>query len=65
MKTKDAIKHFKTASARGAKGLAQVLDISPAAIYQWGEHPPLGRQYQIEALTNGELKADPSTATEK
>ena len=56
MKTKEAIQHFGTAAE-----LARSLDIFPAAVYQWGEYPPLGRQCEIEILTNGELRADRSS----
>jgi hypothetical protein len=29
-------------------------------IYQWGEYPPLARQYELEVRTEGALKADPN-----
>ena len=38
--------------------LATALDINQAAVAQWGEYPPLLRQLQIEALSNGELRAE-------
>jgi len=44
-----------------AKALAEALRVSPAAVSQWTAIP-VGRQYQIEVLTNGELKADPPSA---
>jgi hypothetical protein len=53
MKTKEVIDYF--GSVRIA---ARELDLSTAAIYAWGEYPPIARQYQIELFTNGELKAD-------
>jgi len=53
MTTQDAIEHFG-----GIKQLAQALDIYPQAIYQWGERPPLARQYEIEIKTKGALQAD-------
>lgn len=49
-----AIKHFGSVSA-----LAKALGTSYEAIRQWGEVVPELRQYQIEVLTKGELKADP------
>lgn len=54
MKTEDAIKHF------GGKkiDLAKALRLSPSAITQWGDDVPLLRQYQLERLTKGALKAD-------
>ena len=39
--------------------LARALGIHRAAVHAW-EEIPLGRQYQIEVLTGGELKADPA-----
>ncbi|ABX50656.1 hypothetical protein Sbal195_3494 [Shewanella baltica OS195] len=52
MKTKDAISHF------GNKlKLAEALSVTKSAISQWGEDVPELRAYQIERLTDGELKA--------
>lgn len=53
MTTYEAIKHFG-----GIKQLADALKTWPQSIYQWGERPPKGRQYELEVLTNGKLKAD-------
>jgi hypothetical protein len=52
MTTQEAIDHFG-----GIKKLAEALGIWPHPIYRWGEHPPKLRQFEIERLTNGELKA--------
>ncbi|MEH8245908.1 MULTISPECIES: Cro/CI family transcriptional regulator [Aeromonas] len=54
MKKADAINYFGSAAE-----LAKKLNISEAAISQWGETIPQGRAYQIEVLTGGKLKADP------
>ena len=54
MTTAEAISYFGTAAE-----LATALGIKPQAVYQWGDVPPLGRQYQIQALTKGKLKATP------
>jgi len=54
MKKKDAIDHFGSVAA-----LADALEITPEAIYQWGEDVPSGREYQIQVLTDGKLKARP------
>lgn len=51
MTTKQAIRHFGSTLK-----LAMALRIERQAIYQWGDSPPLLRQYQIEKLTNGKLK---------
>lgn len=40
--------------------LADALGISEAAVSQWGDSVPQGRAYQIEVMTGGKLKADPS-----
>ncbi len=38
--------------------MAQALGVWVSAIYQWGEYPPIGRQFQLEVLTEGKLKAE-------
>ena len=53
MSTADAVSHFGS-----IKALAEALKIWPHNVYRWGERPPMLRQYQIERLTAGELKAD-------
>ena len=52
MTTKEAIKHYK-----GVKKLAMALDIWPTAISKWGKEPPMLRQFELERLTEGKLKA--------
>jgi DNA-binding transcriptional regulator YdaS (Cro superfamily) len=54
MKTSDAIKHFGSQAAT-----AQALSINPAAVAQWGKFPPALRQLQLEAVTDGKLRAGP------
>lgn len=58
MKKIDAINYFGSAAE-----MAKRLNISEAAISQWGETIPQGRAYQIEVLTGGKLKADPIKPT--
>jgi len=53
MNTKEAIAYFGS-----IKALADELKVWPQTIYQWGDHPPMGRQYELELKTKGELKAD-------
>jgi len=53
MTTQQAIDYFG-----GIRELAHVLGVSTQSIYQWGEYPPLGRQYELQIKTRGELKAD-------
>jgi hypothetical protein len=52
MKTKEAVKYF-----RGASLLASAINVTPAAISQWGKYPPDKRQLQIERIST--LKAEP------
>ena len=54
VKKADVINYFGSAAE-----LARKLNISEAAISQWGESIPQVRAYQIEVLTGGKLKADP------
>lgn len=53
MKTETAIKHFGSAAE-----LARALGINRSAVHQWGESPPVPRQFQIQVVTNGQLKAE-------
>ncbi|MDL1881846.1 hypothetical protein FBQ88_12500 [Gammaproteobacteria bacterium PRO2] len=53
MTTEEAIVYFG-----GAKPLADALGIWPHAIYRWGDYPPMGRQYELEVITHGALKAE-------
>ncbi len=54
MNTKAVIGHF--GSQRKA---AEALGLAQPSVANWGEYPPPLRQLQIEALTKGELKAEP------
>lgn len=47
------IKHFGSVSA-----LAKALSVTYEAVRQWDDVPEL-RQYQIERITKGALKAEP------
>ena len=53
MKTRQAIEHYGSTSA-----LAEALGVTPAAISQWGDYPPDGKQLLIERLSIGALKAE-------
>lgn len=53
MTKQEAIDFFGT-----KKRLAAALDTYPQAVIQWGEYPPILRQYQIEVITKGALKAE-------
>lgn len=52
MTTKEAISYFG-----GLKKLADAIGVWPQVIYQWGDHPPRARQYELEVKTGGDLKA--------
>ena len=49
-----AIKHFGSVSA-----LAKAINVTYEAVRQWSDVPEL-RQYQIERITQGALKAEPA-----
>ena len=49
----EAINHFG-----GVRPLANALGLWVSAVYSWPERPPLLRQYQLEEITGGALKAD-------
>jgi len=53
MTRSEAIRFFGSQAA-----LAKSLGIGRASVNNWGEQIPLGRQYQLEVLTGGALKAD-------
>lgn len=55
MKTKDAVDFFGGSKTE----LANALGVDRSAITLWGDEVPQLRQYQIEVLTNGKLKASP------
>ena len=57
MKVSDALTHFGTKA-----NLAKALGIDRSAVTLWGEVIPKGRQYELQVLTKGKLKAEPSAA---
>jgi DNA-binding transcriptional regulator YdaS (Cro superfamily) len=59
MTKQQAITHYGTQAA-----LARALGVNRAAINGWGDAIPLGRQFQLEVLTGGVLKADRHTAND-
>ena len=54
MHTKTAVNHFGS-----QKALAEALGITQPSVAEWGEFPPPLRQIQIQAVTCGELEAEP------
>jgi len=60
MKTQDAVKHFGTYAKVG-----EALGISKQAVFKWGEKVPPRRQYEIEMLTDGALRADTPFSRER
>ncbi len=55
----DVIAHFKTQAK-----VAEALRIRQPSVAEWGEYPPLARQYQIEVLTGGVLRAERSVESD-
>lgn len=53
MKTQEAIDYYG-----GIKQLADELGTWPQTVYQWGEYPPMGRQYELQIRTGGKLNAE-------
>ena len=53
MTTQEAIEYYG-----GVKQLADALGCWPQVIYQWGVNPPIGRQYQLQVITDGKLKVN-------
>ena len=60
MNMQDLIDHFGTQSA-----IAKALGTSDQVVSAWKvkNRIPLGRQYEIQILTAGKLRADPMQAT--
>lgn len=57
MKTQTAIDYYKTKAA-----LAKALGLTRGAITHWSNDGfvPMGRAYQLQLITGGALKVDPS-----
>ena len=53
MTTQDVLDYFQTHGA-----IAKALGITQSAVSQWDDRPPMLRQYQIQVLTQGGLRAD-------
>ena len=53
MTTQEAIDFFG-----GQRKMAEALKITTQATFQWGERPPMLRQFEIERISGGKLKAD-------
>jgi transcriptional repressor of cell division inhibition gene dicB len=58
MQTKDVIAYFGDQVKAAA-----ALGITPSAVSQWGETPPMVRQYQIQVITKGKLKVSQKRET--
>jgi hypothetical protein len=53
MTTEEAINYYG-----GKFELAKVLNCWPTAFYNWGDYPPMAKQYELEVKSNGQLKAE-------
>jgi transcriptional repressor of cell division inhibition gene dicB len=54
MKKSEAIAFYQG----NVSALARALDIDQSTVYSWGDYPPVGRQYQLEKISGGVLKAE-------
>ena len=54
MKTADVIDYYHGSVA----DVADALSISVQAVYAWKEYPPSIRQFEIEIITKGKLRAE-------
>lgn len=55
MKTRDVIEYFGSAAA-----VARAVNISAAAVSQWGDRVPLGTAAILEKMTDGQLVLNPT-----
>ena len=44
------------------RAIADALDITVQAVYDWGDEVPNGRAYQLQVITRGVLKANAQTS---
>ena len=51
MKKQDVIEYYGTMAAA-----ARALGVKRQAVHQWPDEVPLGRAYQLQVITNGELR---------
>lgn len=58
MKKDDVILYFGSAAEVARVLSARGWRITPQGVSDWEDEVPKGRAYQIECLTNGDLKAD-------
>lgn len=55
MTTQEVIEFF------GSKAeISRALGCTKACVSMWGDEPPRSRQWQIQVLTKGKLKANPT-----
>lgn len=55
MKTEHAVEFFVTKTA-----LAEALGTQKSTISNWGDVVPRGRAFELQVITDGKLKVDPS-----
>lgn len=54
MLRKDVIAYFGSAT----EVVKQLTNLSHGAVSQWEEVIPMGRAYEVQSITNGQLKVD-------
>ncbi|TNC84679.1 MAG: 3-deoxy-7-phosphoheptulonate synthase [Thalassolituus sp.] len=65
MKTSDVVAWFGTKKAIAEACTNDGWKLTAAAVSQWGEEPPAGRQKQLASLTNGELTTNSQNPIEE
>lgn len=54
MTTAEVVEFFGSKAA-----VAKALGIKLPSVSEWGDEPPRARQYQLQVMTKGKLKASP------
>lgn len=57
MTLNEAIKYFGS-----KKGIADALQVNKSTVTNWGDQIPRGRQFELQVLTKGKLKATKTKA---
>ena len=53
MTTQEVLEHYGSVA-----NTAKALGCWPTSLYKWKEHPPKAIQFQLQVITDGELKVE-------